>query len=87
MYFVHLVSLTKIEFFVDFDMGSSKNTFNTTPKKMGRPHKMVALNVSNVVMISVCVLLFYRDKCWEGPFLLTVFLDSPICVRTLFLTP
>jgi hypothetical protein len=34
-------------------MGSSKNTLNTTPKKMGRLDKMIVFNVLIIVMILV----------------------------------
>jgi cell division protein FtsL len=38
-------------------MGSSKNTLNTTPKKMGRLDKMIVFNVLIIVMILICVSL------------------------------
>jgi hypothetical protein len=38
-------------------LGSSKNTLNTTLRKMGRLDKMILLNVLSIVMRLVCVSL------------------------------
>jgi hypothetical protein len=43
-------------------MGESKNTFNTTFKKMGRLDKMIVFNMLIIVVMLVCV---FRDALWQ----------------------
>jgi hypothetical protein len=58
-------------------MGSSKNTFNTTLKRMGRLDKMVVFNILITVITSVCdsVVTLWRESArlifLEGGFGLT----------------
>jgi hypothetical protein len=49
------------EYVNNVDMGSSKNILNTTPKKMGRRHKMNVFSVLITVMLLACSSL---DASW-----------------------
>jgi putative ribosome biogenesis GTPase RsgA len=57
-------------------MGSSKNTLNTTLRKMNHLDKLIVFNVLIILMILLVSLVIFRVKSWNGPIFLRVFLDS-----------